>query len=230
MPQPPKTARFRTNSGELTVTRDQILEGVAKFDRDYRDKVRDTGRVWFVQENGKRYPPKRVLELATDVPRSEFFGGDPTNDPLRALGFDLREVEDIDEPKVEQAAEAVKTTFGIERDLQAALRSHIEQLEQGLKISDGGKEQTVESGRIDITAEDRDGAVVVIELKAGEADRDAIGQILAYMGDLTRDKNPVRGILVAGDYSPRAIAAARVVPNLKLRKYSFQFAFEPVGS
>jgi RecB family endonuclease NucS len=99
-----------------------------------------------------------------------------------------------------------------------------------LKITDGGKEKTVESGRIDITAEDKNGATVVIELKAGEADRDAIGQILAYMGDLTTDKNLVRGILVAGEFSARAVAAGRVVPNLRLKKYSFNFAFEPVGS
>ena len=53
-------------------------------------------------------------------------------------------------------ADAIETTFGLERDLQLALRSNsnIEQLEHGLRITDGGKEQTVESGRIDIAAED----------------------------------------------------------------------------
>jgi RecB family endonuclease NucS len=63
--------------------------------------------------------------------------------------------------------DAIDTEFGLERDLQLALRSNINQLEAGLTISDGGKEQIVESGRIDITAKDRDGATVVIELKGG---------------------------------------------------------------
>jgi hypothetical protein len=225
-----KTALFNPESGERTVTRDQILEGMKKFDQDYRGKAPETGRIWFIEENKKRYPPKWVLSLATGVPRTEFNGGEQTNKVLLALGFEPKQVEDEDEPKLEQADEAIKTTFGIERDLQAALRSHIEQLEQGLKITDGGKEKTVESGRIDITAEDKNGATVVIELKASEADRDAIGQILGYMGDLTHDKNFVRGILVAGEFSPRAIAAARVVPNLRLKKYSFNFAFETVGT
>ena len=37
------------------------------------------------------------------------------------------------EPSVaEEVIEAMETTFGLERDLQIALRSNIEQLEQGL--------------------------------------------------------------------------------------------------
>lgn len=41
---------------------------------------------------------------------------------------------------------------------------------------------------------------VVIELKAGTADGDAVGQILSYMGDIqvADAKTPVRGILIAG--------------------------------
>ncbi len=128
----------------------------------------------------------------------------------------------------EEVAEAIETTFGLERDLQAALRANIEQLDTGLKITDGGKEQTVASGRIDITAEDQTGTRVVIELKTGSADRDAIGQILSYMGDLAETNKSVRGILVAGDFSARALSAARAVPNIQRKKYSFKFSFESV--
>jgi len=124
-------------------------------------------------------------------------------------------------------AEALETTFSLERDLQHALRSNIEQLESGLKIVDGGTERSVASGRIDITAEDRQGATVVIELKAGEADRDAIAQVLSYMGDIAgTNSKQVRSILVAGDFSARAVSAARAVPNIELKKYSFKFSFQ----
>jgi hypothetical protein len=85
-------------------------------------------------------------------------------------------------PEIEQIAEAIDATFGLERDLQLALRKHIDQLEPGLKIADAGRELTVESGRIDITAEDSGGTTVVIELKAGLADRETVGQVLGYMG------------------------------------------------
>jgi RecB family endonuclease NucS len=131
--------------------------------------------------------------------------------------------------EAEEIEEAVETTFGLERDLQRALRLNIEQLELGLKVVDGGKEKNVPSGRIDITANDSRGAVVVIELKSGKADRDAVAQVLSYMGDIagTGDK-PARGIVVAGEFSTSAISAARAVPSVELKKYSFKFSFEPV--
>jgi RecB family endonuclease NucS len=135
--------------------------------------------------------------------------------------YDLSEAEEI--------IRAVETTFGLERDLQKALRSNIEQLEQGLKIIDGGKERTTKAGRIDITAEDQQSAIVVIELKAGAANPDCIAQILSYIGALNEEEQrPLRGILVAGDFPPRVVFASRAVPNLQLKKYTFRFSFEAV--
>ncbi|MDD2666238.1 MAG: endonuclease NucS [Methanocellales archaeon] len=131
--------------------------------------------------------------------------------------------------EAEEVIDAMETTFGLERDLQIALRSNIQQLEQGLKIIDEGKELTTEAGRIDITAEDQQGAIVVIELKAGSANPDCVAQILSYMGALReKEQRPIRGILVAGDFPPRVVFAARAVPNLQLRKYTFRFSFEEV--
>ena len=45
--------------------------------------------------------------------------------------------------EAEAVADAVDTAFGLERDLQLALRRSIEQLEPGLTIIDGDREQTV---------------------------------------------------------------------------------------
>jgi RecB family endonuclease NucS len=100
----------------------------------------------------------------------------------------------------------------------------------GLVIIDGGREQTVTSGRIDITARDRNGSTVVIELKASVADRDAIGQILSYMGDLAEGSTQVRGIVIAKEFSPRAISAARAASNVRLVHYSFRFLFGVVST
>lgn len=136
--------------------------------------------------------------------------------------------DDSDAEIVAETASAVDTAFGLERDLQMALRRNIEQLEPGLTVMDGGKEQVVASGRIDITARSKDGTAIVMELKAGEADRDAIGQVLAYMGDLLEREKVVRGIIVAREFSPRAIAAARATANVSLIRYGVRFSFEPV--
>lgn len=136
-----------------------------------------------------------------------------------------------DAPHVEEEAiDAIETTFGLERDLQNALRHNIEQLEHGLKITDEGKERHVPAGFIDITAEDGEGRTVVIELKAGTADRETIGQILGYMGDLQREsKKPVRGIIVAADFTVQTKSALGALPTVELKKYGFKFSFEPVS-
>jgi RecB family endonuclease NucS len=139
----------------------------------------------------------------------------------------LKEVTDESEDEELVAAEEI--TFGLERDLQSALRANIEQLEMGLKITDDGRERVTEAGRIDITAVDAKGNVVVIELKAGIATPEVVAQILAYMGTVAEAENqPVRGILVAGDFHKRVILASRAISNLDLKTYSFQFKFSSV--
>jgi RecB family endonuclease NucS len=127
-------------------------------------------------------------------------------------------------------ADPPEAVLSLERDLNAALRQNISQLEAGLHVVDGGKERSVASGRIDILAEDSQGRKVVIELKAVRAPRDAVAQVLAYMGDIQAENGgDVRGLLIAPDFDPKAISAARMVPSLELKRFSFQFTFEPVG-
>lgn len=134
------------------------------------------------------------------------------------------------EGDVESSTETPKQLFRLERDLQAALRRSIEQLEEGLEIIDSGAERSVASGFIDITAKDSQGAIVVIELKAGAARREAVGQILSYMGDMAEEEpeENVRGILVAADFNHNAKAAARMIPGLSLRSYSIRLEFQAI--
>jgi endonuclease len=71
---------------------------------------------------------------------------------------------------------------------------------------------------------------VVIELKAVRAPRDAVAQTLAYMGDVQQEcGGEVRGILVAPEFDPRAVSAARMVPSLNLVTYGFSFTFTAQG-
>jgi hypothetical protein len=129
----------------------------------------------------------------------------------------------------EELEDAAELTFGLERDLQSALRADLGQLEPGLRAIDGGRERVTDSGRVDITAMDDGGNVVAIELKAGIAQPESVTQVLAYMASLAEAENkPVRGILVAGDFHKRVSAAARAVNNLSLKKYAFKFAFESI--
>lgn len=128
-----------------------------------------------------------------------------------------------------ETVEAKEATLSLERDLQVALRANIEQLESGLAVSDGGKEKISPSGRMDILATDANKQTVVIELKVGTAEHEVISQILSYMGDLQEETGkPVRGIVIARDFTARAIAASKPVPSIELRKYGFNFSFRKI--
>ncbi|MFH1982970.1 MAG: endonuclease NucS domain-containing protein [Pseudomonadota bacterium] len=125
--------------------------------------------------------------------------------------------------------EAPPQTIGLEKDMQAAIRQNIGQIEQGLRITDNGRERSVETGLIDITAEDTESIPVVIELKTGVAGQHAVAQILSYIGSVMEEEGTdnVRGILIASDFDRKARAAAKVVPSLTLMRYQFSFQFFP---
>ena len=98
-----------------------------------------------------------------------------------------------------------------------------------MTIIDKQRETRVEwGGFVDITARDKSGALVVIALKAGVADRNAIGLTLAYMGDLMNQAEAVRGILIASDFHPSAVAAAKAAGNIRLLRYGVRFSFTDV--
>jgi len=86
-----KSVPFKTQTGIRQVNRDQILAAMEEFDVKFRSSEVDSGTLYAVLENGKPYPPKRILELATGVPRNQFHGGKPSNDVFVALGFLITE-------------------------------------------------------------------------------------------------------------------------------------------
>ena len=86
-----KTVPFRTQSGVVQVSRDEILAGMKEFDLKFRLNEDESGTLYAVEEAGKTYPPKRILELATSVPRNKFSGGKPSNDVFVGLGFRITE-------------------------------------------------------------------------------------------------------------------------------------------
>jgi hypothetical protein len=104
-----------------------------------------------------------------------------------------------------------------EHRLQGVLRNNLDKLEPGLVAIDDGREDE----NRDITAKDQAGNTVIIELWAGTAGQEKIIQLQVYMGEMKAAKNPsgLRGILVARDFSDKAVAAASVVPDIMLRQW-----------
>jgi hypothetical protein len=81
-------------------------------------------------------------------------GADVPREVLSLIIKDDAATEAEGRPAIEakEVVEAMGTTFSLERDLQHTLRANIGQIDSNLHIGDGGKEQTVASGRIDIPA------------------------------------------------------------------------------
>ena len=131
----------------------------------------------------------------------------------------------VNESTSEALTEYVESTLSLERDLEDNIINHLESLEPGLSLI--SRQETIEVGRIDLLAKDREGRTVIIELKAGEAKDSAIGQIARYMGWFARrDLSAPRAILVAGGFSDSVRYAAIAVPGLKLVTYKVAFSFD----
>jgi len=148
----------------------------------------------------------------------------------RLLGGELDDEmpEDEDESSEEQR-------FALEADLRDFLAANLQVIEAGLKLyRDGeqdGVEFSVDRGRIDILAIDRNGIPVVIELKLSKGRNRAIGQLLYYMGwvDENLGKGKSRGIIVAREIPEDLVVAVKRVPGVTLYRYNIAVTTELVG-
>jgi RecB family endonuclease NucS len=139
--------------------------------------------------------------------------------------------EPNDQPDaVQDSVEAAGTVFRVEKEMQTAVRKQLTMLEPGLREADGGLEESIATGRVDILAEDANGQLVVIELKAGVCPSGALEQTLGYAEALAEARHrPVRAFLVAAEFPERTRAAARRTRDLELRTYQFSPRFHNVS-
>lgn len=130
----------------------------------------------------------------------------------------------------ETPSEPSEISISLERDLETFIFENIDSVEDGLKPYRGesGRQYTVESGRIDILATDKDDNFVVIELKADKGGDAVLTQTLAYMVDIEKiaEQRKVRGIIIARDFSSKLVSAVSRVQDIKLMKYKVKFNFE----
>ena len=74
---------------------------MSTFDSDLRDGPEFTGweqnraQVWFLEHEGRKYPPKKIVSLATGVSVNSFSGGPETNDFLQERGFQVGRLRDL---------------------------------------------------------------------------------------------------------------------------------------
>ena len=85
-----------------------------------------------------------------------------------------------------QIIDPIDSEFAYEKDLQNFLTRNLDQIEEGLTIFDDGERTGIEflagRRRIDILANDKNGDLVVIELKVSRGPDRTLGQIQYYLG------------------------------------------------
>ena len=140
------------------------------------------------------------------------------------------EDEELTESEAEQGLDEPKgLAFRLEKEMQAAVRRQLGNLEQGLVEADNGSETSVATGSVDIVARDKFGKFVVIELKAGRCPSGAMEQALGYGQSLSEERNEeVRVMLIASDFPDRIRAAAKRTIGLTLVTYEFSLRFNQI--
>ncbi|TGG92887.1 DUF91 domain-containing protein [Natronospirillum operosum] len=135
-----------------------------------------------------------------------------------------------DETTDSEVEETIEASLSLERDLHSYLARMPSDIEPGLQLVEGGVEYQTEAGRVDLLCNGSNGELVVIELKAGKARDAAVGQLLGYIGSVQElePNRPVRGVIVASDFDPRVVLAAKASSNIKLLKYRVAFQLDEV--
>lgn len=111
--------------------------------------------------------------------------------------------------------------------LHPIVSNNLTRLEPGLKVYDQQHKTEYPArpiGLIDILAKDAEGTPVIIEMKTHSVKDDVVGQTLRYMSWIREHfaQSKVRGIIVAGEFTPFTRYAALDIPNLMLVRYSIK--------
>jgi hypothetical protein len=172
--------------------------------------------------------PRKDLESVTYARLEEWFRN-TSEDPMP-------QVEEPDEEAADDIEDAFASVALLELHLQDYLFHNWRRVFPELQLYGGGQGRefrttSPEVGVIDFLCTDRQGDFVVIETKRDTPDRQAVGQILTYLGwvrqMLCRDGKTVRGILIANDATERLRMAVAAVPNLELYLYEISFQLSP---
>lgn len=141
-----------------------------------------------------------------------------------------------DRDRLETLAEAVRTAetaagtdgAGAGAARESELADWVVANAADLGVSAPRREVATDVGRIDVLATD-DQSEVVIEVRRGRAGDRAIGQLLGYMGARRNDSStPVRGLLIAESFTPRAREAASIIETISLFEFDVTTSVTPI--
>jgi 5-methylcytosine-specific restriction protein B len=110
------------------VNAEAIRQALDNFDQSLRDSAEwsswenNKAQAWVLIVGDKRYPPKKIISIATGVPVSSFSGGTETNDFLAELGFTVARLR---ETSLSETLRLILQRYGAARQ-QLAFGGHHE--------------------------------------------------------------------------------------------------------
>ena len=128
-----------------------------------------------------------------------------------------------------QKADFASSNFGYERDLQTVFCAQISALFPGYNII--GREYQIRGKRIDVLLEHADNKdLLVVELKAGQADWAAFGQISMYIGMLRKQpglsERKIEGVIIANAIDDGLLYACETSPDISVKTYRMSIELE----
>lgn len=185
-------------------------------------------------------------DLLYKVDSTKFRLFDPESDPAPVYDLTPVAAKDADEEadgfaeghagSMDQLDAEELREFAYERDLQNFLAKNIELIEPGMRLYEEEGFQGIEfpagGRRIDLLAVDREGSLVVIELKASRAYDRVVGQTARYMAWVQQNMDTdmtVRGIIIAHQITEDLRLAASITPNISLMEYKLTFEVKKVS-
>ena len=177
--------------------------------------------------------PRDDLEFASYARVAEWLAG---GEPPTADEAEEARSSDGEDDAAEDTGFAGLALF--ELHLQDYLHRHWAEAFPGLALHGGdeGREFVTRDpsvGILDFLARDTAGDWVVVETKRARSDRQAVGQVLSYMGwvreRLCAEGESVRGVLIVGEVSDGLRMAVAAAPGLEVRRYEMSFRLHAAG-
>lgn len=185
----------------------------------------------------------------TDKPENDLFfkigtgqfrlfeaGKDPA--PIRKIPNDSDERTEVEKDDDDQGGFGADREFAYERDLQSYLAKNLEQIEPGLTLFEdelsSGIEYPAGRRKIDILAQDKNGGLVVIELKVARSYDRVVGQLLNYVSwvkeNLADPGQRVRGIIIGRKITEDLQLACLYISDLTLMEYELSVTLKAVST
>jgi len=181
-------------------------------------------------------------KLAAKLSLKNFFPQGRTE--TQAIGSATRNWRNLNDKDIEILFEAIKeseatavatdrvlsteeVTEILERDIESFIKENPQLMGRSVKIIERQLDTSV--GRIDLLLQERNGNLIVVELKLGKIGHDAVKQIRRYI-EVVRDEEKskdVSGIIVCQGVMPAFQKELRKLKNIRIFYYGWQLKVYP---